>query len=128
MCVVHRYVANCVTLVVTEARHDPHFCHCAVVCTNPSCRDIIPTGSAYEFLGGNQLSNKARSIISRQEEDKLLNLKKKNIPITGPRCSDGSRKLRFPDYVTMAQDGGKVVSLTHRPLLPPGNTPGTHFC
>jgi len=26
-----------------------------------------------------------------------------------------------------ALDGGKVVSLTHRPLLPPGNTPGTHF-
>jgi len=22
----------------------------------------------------------------------------------------------------------KVVSLTHRPLLPPGTTPGTHFC
>ena len=40
-------------------------------------------------------------------------------PITGPRCPDGSRKLKFPDYVTMAQDGGKVVSLTHRPLLPP---------
>jgi len=29
------------------------------------------------------------------------------------------RKLRFPDFVTMAQDGGKVVSLTHRPPLPP---------
>ena len=28
----------------------------------------------------------------------------------------------------MSQDGGKIVSLTHRPLLPPGNTPGTHFC
>ena len=27
---------------------------------------------------------------------------------TGP---EGCRKLRFPDYVTMAQDGGKVVSL-----------------
>jgi len=26
------------------------------------------------------------------------------------------------------QDGGKVVSLTHRPPLTPGNTPGTHFC
>ena len=26
-----------------------------------------------------------------------------------------------------AQGGGKVVSLTHRPPLPPGNTPGTHF-
>ena len=45
-----------------------------------------------------------------------------------PLCPEGSRKLKFPDYVTMAQDGGKVVSLTHRPLLPPENAPGTHFC
>jgi len=28
--------------------------------------------------------------------------------------------------MTTTQDGGKV-SLTHRPPLPPGNTPGTHF-
>ena len=41
---------------------------------------------------------------------------------------EGSRKLRFPDFMTTARDGGKVVSLTHRPPLPPGNTPGTHFC
>ena len=40
---------------------------------------------------------------------------------------EGSRKLRFPDYVTMAQDDGTVVSLTHRQPLPPGNVPGTHF-
>jgi len=32
-----------------------------------------------------------------------------------------SRKLRFPDFMTTAQDGGKFVSLTHRPSLPPGN-------
>jgi len=44
------------------------------------------------------------------------------------RCPEGSRRLRFPDYMTIAQDGGRVVSLRHRPLLPPGNTPGTHFC
>jgi hypothetical protein len=44
---------------------------------------------------------------------------------SGPECS---RKLRFPHYMAMAQDGGKVVSLTHRPPLPLGNTPGTHFC
>jgi len=31
----------------------------------------------------------------------------------------GSRKIRFPDYVTMTQNGAKVVSLTHRPLLTP---------
>jgi hypothetical protein len=30
--------------------------------------------------------------------------------------------------MTTTQDGGKVVSLTHRPPLPPGNTRGTHFC
>jgi hypothetical protein len=41
---------------------------------------------------------------------------------------DGSSKLRFQDFITTAQDGDKVVSLTHRPALPPGNAPGTHFC
>jgi len=41
---------------------------------------------------------------------------------------EGSRKLRFTDFMTTAQDGGKVVSLTHQPPLPPGNAPGTHFC
>ena len=40
---------------------------------------------------------------------------------------EGSRKLRFPDFVT-TQDGGKVVSLTHRLPLPPENVPGTHLC
>jgi len=29
------------------------------------------------------------------------------------------RKLRFPDFVTTAKDGGKVVSPTHLPPLPP---------
>ena len=32
---------------------------------------------------------------------------------------EDSRKLQFPVYVTMAQDSGKVVSLTHRPLFTP---------
>ena len=40
---------------------------------------------------------------------------------------EGPRKLRFPDFMTTAQEDGKVVSLTHRPPLPRGNTPGTHF-
>jgi len=31
-------------------------------------------------------------------------------------------------FMTTAQDGGKVVSLMHRPPLPPGITPGTDFC
>jgi len=40
-------------------------------------------------------------------------------PITGPRYPEGSKKFRFTDYVIIAQDGGKVVSLTHRPLFTP---------
>ena len=40
----------------------------------------------------------------------------------------GVKGFRFPDFITTAQNGGKVVKLTHRPPLPPGNTPGTHFC
>ena len=42
--------------------------------------------------------------------------------------SMGSRKLSFFVFTATAQDGGKVVSLMHRPPLPPGNAPGTHFC
>ena len=53
--------------------------------------------------------------------------KAKAVPLQAWSGPEGSRKLRFPDFMTTAQDGGKVVSLTHRPLLPPGNTPGTNF-
>ena len=52
----------------------------------------------------------------------------KAVPLQAWSGPEGSRKLRFPDFMTTAQDGGKVVRLTHRPPLPPGNTPGTHFC
>ena len=31
---------------------------------------------------------------------------------------EGSRKLRFPEFMTTAQRGGKVVSHMHRPHLP----------
>jgi len=51
----------------------------------------------------------------------------KSIPLQAWSGPEGSRKLRFPDFMTTAQDGGKVVSLTHRPPLPPGNAPGTHL-
>jgi hypothetical protein len=50
------------------------------------------------------------------------------VPLQAWSGPEGSRKLRFPEFMTTAQDGGKVVSLMHRPPLPPGNTPGTHFC
>jgi len=52
----------------------------------------------------------------------------KAVPLQAWSGPEGSRKLRYPDFKTKAQDGGKVVSLTHRPTLLSGNTPGTHFC
>jgi hypothetical protein len=73
--------------------------------------------------------------VSRWMVNKTLSLyrqidiiKGKAVPLQAWGGPEGSRKLRFPDILTKAQDGGKVVSLTHRPNLPPGNSPGTHFC
>ena len=43
----------------------------------------------------------------------------KAVPLQAWTGPEGSRKLRFPDYVTTAQDGSKVVSLTQRPPLTP---------
>jgi hypothetical protein len=57
-----------------------------------------------------------------------MSKKGKAVPLQAWSSPVGSRKLRFPDYMTTAQDGGKVVSLTHRPPLPLANAPGTHFC
>jgi hypothetical protein len=53
--------------------------------------------------------------------------KDKAVPLQAWGGLEGYIKLRFPDFLT-AQDGVKVVSLTHWPHLSPGNIPGTHFC
>jgi len=42
----------------------------------------------------------------------------KAVPLQTWSSPEGCRKLRFPDFMTTAQDGGKVVSLTHGRLYP----------
>ena len=54
--------------------------------------------------------------------------KGKAVPLQAWTGPEGSRNLRFPDFVTPAQDDGMVVSHTHRPPLPPGNTTGIYLC
>jgi len=54
--------------------------------------------------------------------------KGKSVPLQAWSGPEGSRKLGFPGFMTTAQEGGKVVNLTHRPHLTPGNSPGNHFC
>jgi len=49
-------------------------------------------------------------------------LKGKSVPLQAWSGPEGSRKLRFPDFMTTAEGGGKVVSIMHRPDLPPGNS------
>ena len=54
-----------------------------------------------------------------REGERLLygKVKCKKIPLQAWSSPEGSRKLRFPDFMTTAQDDGKVVSLMHRPPL-----------
>jgi hypothetical protein len=47
--------------------------------------------------------------------------KKKTVPLQAWSGPEGCRKLRFPDLMKTSKDGGKVVSLMHRPPLPPGH-------
>jgi len=61
-------------------------------------------------------------------KQKCIKIKGTAVPLQTWSGPEVSRKLTFPDFMTTAQDGGKVVSLTHRPPLPPENTPDTHFC
>ena len=56
-----------------------------------------------------------------------LYCKGKAVPLQAWSGPEGSRKLRFPNFMTTDQDGGKVVSLTHWPPLAPGNTLGTRW-
>jgi len=48
-------------------------------------------------------------------------------PLQAWKGPEGSRRLRLPDFKT-SHEGGKVISPMHRPPLPAGNIPGTHFC
>jgi len=54
--------------------------------------------------------------------------KVKAVPLQTWGGLEGSRKLWFPDFVTTAQLGGKVVNRKHKPFLPPRNNPGPQFC
>jgi hypothetical protein len=49
--------------------------------------------------------------------------KGKAVPLQAWSGPEDSSKLSFPDFMTTTQNGGKVVSLTHRLPLTPGNIP-----
>ena len=62
-------------------------------------------------------SDRTMALGSTQPLTERSKRKGKAVPLQAWSGPEGSRKLRFPDFVTTAQDGGKV-SPTHRPPLP----------
>ena len=47
--------------------------------------------------------------------------KSKAVPLQAWSGPERSRNLHFPDFMTTAQDGSMILSLTYRPTSPPGN-------
>jgi hypothetical protein len=74
--------------------------------------------SRYEAIGSTRPLTQMRKIKG----------KGKVIPVQAWTGPDGSRRLKLPISRQSTHEGGKVVSRMHRPPLPPGNIPGTHFC
>ena len=56
--------------------------------------------------------------FGRRKDNIKMYKKGKAVPLQAWIGPEGSRKLGFPDFMTTAQDDGKVVSLPHRPPLP----------
>ena len=79
-------------------------------------RDSIPDRPAHS-QSLYQLSHPSQCSTYKFLNDKPIK-GNKAVLLQAQRGPEGSRKLRFPDFVT-AQDGGKVVSLKHRPPLHP---------
>ena len=59
------------------------------------------------------MSEKHVEFYSKNKFQKSVHLK--SVPLQARTGPEGSRKLRFPDFTTTAQDGGKVVSLAPLP-------------
>ena len=70
---------------------------------------------------------RVREVLKEKWKNKVMQGKGKSVPLQAWSGPEGSRKLRFPEFMTTAQEGGKVVSFTHQPHLHPGNSSGTHF-
>ena len=49
--------------------------------------------------------------MHRQSLNAYVKVKGKAVPLQAWSGPEGSRKLRFPDFMTTAQDGGKKIFL-----------------
>jgi len=56
--------------------------------------------------------------LSLEVQLTTLTVKGKAVPLQARTGSEGSRNLRFPDFVTTAQDGGRLTALQTGRLYP----------
>ena len=49
------------------------------------------------------------------------------VPLQAWNLTEGSKKLKFPDFMTTAQDGGKVVSFYAPTAFTPGSVTNFHI-
>jgi len=105
-----------------------------VVTTDRIICEFVSFGFVCCFVKETNRNNfilKTASVIAYYENScdiEIIKGKGKSVPLQAWSCPKISRKLRFPNFLTTAQEGGKFVSLTHRPHLLPGYSSGTHFC
>ena len=94
----------------------------------PTVEPGIELGTSWLVVRLWPLDHEAGHVGQFYKRDLTWTVKGKAVPLQAWSGPEDPRKLRFPDFMTTAQDRGKAVSLTHRPPLPPGNAPGTHSC
>jgi len=49
--------------------------------------------------------------VTAEKNVVTISKKGKSVPLQAPSGPEGSTKLRFPDFVTTAQDGGRLSAL-----------------
>ena len=76
---------------------------------------IFAKAPYYAILG---FTMSVRETVSAPLTLYLLNLRVKTVPLQAWRSPEGSRKLRFPDFVTTAQDGCRLLALRTGHLYP----------
>ena len=79
---------------------------------------FIEYEKSFSLLISSEFLHYYHSLSVRRIQLTVSGGKGKAAPLQAWNGPDASRKLRFPDLMTTAQDSGKVVNLTHRPPLP----------
>ena len=108
----------------TNTRHKPLFLCCFRLCLSKLltfcyvfCYTFLENKSSSCVTLRMSESCELRSFYSLFSIFTACKGKGKAVPLQAWSVPQGSRKLRFPDFMTTAQNCGKVVSLTHRLTL-----------